>query len=138
MLYAGAECEMVLKNDVVDKHLNNLISMCYKYEVTHVFPTLSKLVKRFLTIEKCCGYFVCATEFGLDDNCANYISSYITTEWGQVIGTDGFMDLAHINPVLAVQLVRLQGEEKVAKEKALVAQTRNLCNRCQLYFRHMY
>jgi hypothetical protein len=115
MLYAGAECEMVLQNDVMDKHLNNLINMCYKYEVTHVFPTLSKLVKRSLTIENCCGYFVCATEFGLDDNCADHISSYIKTEWGKVIRSDGFMDLAYTHPMLAVQLVRLEEAERVTQ-----------------------
>jgi hypothetical protein len=89
--------------------------MCYKYEVTHVFPTLSKLVKRSLTIENCCGYFVYATEFGLDDNCANYISSYIGREWGKVIRSDGFMDLAYTHPLLAVQLVRLEEAERVAR-----------------------
>ena len=116
MLYVGAECEMVLKNDVVDKHLNKLINVCYKYQVIDVFHTLSKLVKSFLTIENCCGYFVCATEFRLEDNCANYISSYITTKWGRVIGTDGFMDLAHTHPMLAVQLVRLVPRKAVLEE----------------------
>lgn len=115
MLHAGAECEMVLKTDVVDEHLNKLIDVCYKYEVTHVFPTLSKLVKRFLTIENCCDYFICATEFGLDNNCADYISSYITREWAKVINTNGFMCLAHTHAFLAVELVRLEEEERKRK-----------------------
>jgi len=73
-------------------------------------------VKRFLTIKNCCDYYVCATEFGLDDNCADHISSYITKRWGQVIRTDGFMCLAHTHPVLVVQLVRLEREEEYYEE----------------------
>lgn len=112
MLHAGEECEEVLKDDVVDKHLNELINMCYMYEVTHVYPTLSKLVTYCVTIENCCGYLSCASKFDLQDSCADYISRYITRQFSQVVRTNGFMWLAQAHPMLAVELVRLEIEER--------------------------
>ena len=108
MLCAGADCEKVLKREVVNKHLLELIKVCHKYEVSHVFPTLSKLVKSALTVENCCDYYKCIIDFRpvFDHGCANYIYNFIRNKFGEVVKTNSFMRLAHTHPVREVALVR--------------------------------
>lgn len=109
---AGAECEMVLKKDVVDKHLHELIKVCHKYEVTHVFPTLSTLVKSVLTIENCCDYIGCTVDFCPNDiKCTSYLLDYIELNFRRVVHTDGFRCLAHTHPDLVVLLVQWNTSE---------------------------
>ena len=108
MFCAGAHCEKVLKREFVDKHLPELIKVCHKYEVSHVFPTLSTLVKSVLTVENCCDYYKWTIDFPpvIDDGCASYISNFFRKKFGEVVDSDGFMRLAHTHPVLEVALVR--------------------------------
>ena len=108
MLCAGSNCEKVLKREFVDKHLPELIKVCHKYEVSHVFSTLSKLVKSVLTVENCCDYYKWTMAFPpvIDDECASYISNFFRKKFGEVVDTDGFMRLAHTHPMLEVALVR--------------------------------
>lgn len=103
---AGADCEMVMKKDVLKKHLHELLRVCHKYEVTHVFPTLYAVVKSVLTIENCCDYYRCTADCCPNDECTASIFNYIMMFFGQVIHTNGFMRLAHTHPGLVVQLVR--------------------------------
>ena len=90
------------------KHLHELIKVCHKYEVSHVFPTLSKLVKCTLTVENCCDYYKWTIDFPpvIDDWCASDISNFFRKKFSEVVDTDGFMRLAHTHPVLEVELVR--------------------------------
>ena len=108
MFGAGRDCEKVLYGEFVDKHLPELIEVCHKYEVTHVFPTLSALVGSALTVENCCDYYKCAIDFPtvINDVCTCYILNFFGKNYVGVVDTDGFMRLAQTDPVAAVKLVR--------------------------------
>ena len=118
MFCAIADCEKVLKREFVDKHLPELIKVCNMYRVSHVFPTLSALVKSVLTVENCCNYYKWAFDFPpvIDDGCFFYMSDFIRKKFGEVVDTNGFMRLAKSYPFAAVILVRWTMGFKIAKE----------------------
>ena len=120
MFCAGADCEKVLKREFVDKHLPELIEVCHKYEVSHVFPILSALVRSALTVENCCDYFKWAIDFPpvINNGCASYISNFIGQKFVEVVDTDGFMHLAQAYPMKTVKLVRFIMGFKIVKDRS--------------------